>query len=61
MHIDLCLYKPTLEALKFFYPRLVKGGIIVSNSYNFSVFPGETRAWDEYFKNEKNNFFLNML
>ena len=58
VHIDLCLYKPTLEALKFFYPRLVKGGIIVSNVYNSSPFPGKTRAWDEYFKNKKNNFFF---
>lgn len=58
VHIDLGLYKPTLEALKFFYPRLVKGGIIVSNVYNSSVFSGETRAWNEYFKNKNNNFFF---
>lgn len=58
VHIDLCLYKPTLDALKFFYPRLVKGGIIVSNSYNSSVFPGETRAWNRYFKNKNSHFFF---
>ena len=58
VHIDLCLYKPTLEALKFFYPRLVKGGVIVSNVYNSSVFPGETRAWNEYFKNKNKIFFF---
>jgi len=59
VHIDLGLYKPTLEALKFFYPRLVKGGIIVSNVYNSSVFPGETRAWNEYFRaGDKKNFFF---
>lgn len=61
VHIDLCLYEPTLEALKFFYPRLVKGGIIVSNVYNSSVFPGETKAWNEYFKKKNKQFFLNML
>jgi hypothetical protein len=58
VHIDLVLYKPTLDTLKFFYPRLVKGGVIVSNVYNSSVFPGEKRAWDEYFKKNKKNFFF---
>ena len=58
VHIDLCLYNPTLEALKFFYPRLVKGGVIVSNVYNSSVFPGETRAWNEYFQNKSKHFFF---
>mgnify|MGYP001184346385 FL=1 len=56
--IDLCMYKPTLASLEFFYPRLVKGGIIISNSYNSGAFPGETAAWNKYFKNKKVNFFF---
>ena len=55
--IDLCQYKPTLDSLKFFYPRLVKGGVIICRSYNSSAFPGETYAWNEYFKNKKISFF----
>ena len=49
VHIDLCLYKPTLDCLKFFYPRLVKGGILICNSYNSNVFKGETKAFDKFF------------
>ena len=52
------MYKPTLASLEFFYPRLVKGGIIISNSYNSGAFPGETAAWNKYFKNKKVNFFF---
>ena len=40
MHLDLDLYECTLDALKFFYPRLVPGGRIVSHNYNESRVPG---------------------
>ena len=56
IHIDLCLYKPTLDSLKFFYPRLVKGGILISNSYNSNIFKGETKAFDKFFKYNKYSF-----
>ena len=32
--IDLDLYEPTLEALKFFYPRITSGGYIFIHDYN---------------------------
>ena len=56
VHIDLCLYEPTLQSLKFFYPRLKKGGIIISNVYNSKVFPGERKAFHEFFKTNKYSF-----
>jgi hypothetical protein len=49
VHIDVDLYNPTYESLKFFYPRLVPGGIIVCDDYNFADFPGAKSAWDNYF------------
>ena len=52
VHIDVDLYKPTLESLEFFYPRLIKGGVIVCDDYNFSDFPGAKKAWDKYFKDK---------
>ena len=58
IHIDLCMYKPSLQSLNFFYPKLVKGGIIISNVYNSEVFQGEKKAWDEYFQNKKNKFYF---
>jgi len=57
IHIDLDLYKPTIKTLEFFYPKLVKGGIIVCDDYNSSQFPGAKNAWDEFFKRNNFDFF----
>ena len=43
IHIDVDLFEPTFESLKFFYPRLKKGGIIVCDDYNFTDFPGQKK------------------
>jgi len=48
VHLDLDLYKSTAEALKFFYPRMSVGGIIIS--HNYTNLPGVRRAFDEFFK-----------
>ena len=40
VHLDVDLYECTLDALKFFYPRLLPGGRIVSHDYNVSRVPG---------------------
>lgn len=34
VNIDADLYAPTIDALKFFYPRLSKGGVIIIHDYN---------------------------
>lgn len=56
VHIDVDLYQPTFDSLNFFYPRLVKGGILICDDYNFSDFPGAKIAWDEYFKDKNYSF-----
>ncbi|MDP3935319.1 MAG: TylF/MycF/NovP-related O-methyltransferase [Candidatus Giovannonibacteria bacterium] len=33
------------------YPRLVKGGVFITDDYG--VFPGETKAVNDFFKNKK--------
>lgn len=33
VHLDMDLYHPTLEALKFFYPRMVEQGVILLHDY----------------------------
>lgn len=48
VHLDPDLYKPTLEGIRYFYPRLVPGGILLLHDYN-SFFTGVRRAADEYF------------
>jgi O-methyltransferase len=47
VHLDLDLYESTLASLKFFYPRLVKGAVLMSHDY--STAPGVQRAFEEFF------------
>ena len=48
IHLDVDLYESTLNCLKFFYPRMSIGGIIVSHDYTTSK--GVRRAVDYFFK-----------
>lgn len=48
VHIDVDLYQPTLDSLKFFFSRLQPGGTIVVDDYGYSVFPGAKKAVDEF-------------
>ena len=50
VHLDTDLYKSTLDALEFFWPRLVLGGRIVSHDYNTTSMPGIKKAFKEFFK-----------
>lgn len=43
-HIDVDLYAPTKAALKHFWPRIIPGGIVVCDDYNWS---GAKRAVEE--------------
>ena len=51
LNLDTDIYEPSVTVLEFFYPRIVKGGILILDDYG--TFPGETKAVDDYFK-EKN-------
>ena len=48
VHIDVDLYEPTRDSMRFFYPRLSPGGMIVCDDYGFGSCPGATRAVDEF-------------
>lgn len=37
--LDMDLYKPTLEGLRFFYPRMVEGGCILIHDYFTEAYP----------------------
>lgn len=56
VHIDVDLYEPTLDSLKFFFPRLNTGGVLVCDDYNFEEWPGAKAAWDEYFSDKELSF-----
>ncbi len=47
IHLDVDLYESTIECLKFFYPRLVKGGIILTHDYHTN---GVHSAFTEFFQ-----------
>jgi O-methyltransferase len=47
VHLDVDLYQSTLEGLKFFYPRMSRGGIILSHDYKSSA--GVDQAFQEFF------------
>lgn len=47
VHLDVDLYKTTLEGIKFFYPRMSKGGVMISHDYIDT--PGVKKAFDEFF------------
>ncbi len=44
LNLDVDLYEPTRDSIMFFYPRLVPGGIIISDDYNW---PGCREAMRE--------------
>lgn len=48
VHIDVDLFRPTLDSLEFFYPRLVAGGIIVCDDYGSTWCPGAKEACDSF-------------
>jgi len=51
VHLDTDIYQGTLDGLKIFWPRMVKGGRIVSHDYNNEDCPGVKRAFKEFFSN----------
>lgn len=48
--LDLDLYKPILEGLRFFYPRLIRGGIILVDDYFTPCYPNVKKAVECYQK-----------
>jgi O-methyltransferase len=49
VQIDVDLHQPTWDALTFFYPRLVPGGILICDDYGFETCPGARKAMDTFF------------
>lgn len=54
-HLDADLYESTKAGLEWFYPRLNKGGILVSHDYDTSA--GVNRAFEEFFANKPEPYF----
>jgi len=49
LNLDTDIYEPAVTILEHLFPKIVTGGILIIDDY--SVFPGETKAVDDYFRN----------
>ncbi len=49
VHLDVDIYESTKAGLEFFYPRTVRGGMIISHDYRNLACPGVKKAFDEFF------------
>lgn len=48
LNLDTDIYEPAVTILEYLYPKIVPGGILILDDYG--VFPGETKAVDDYFR-----------
>ena len=48
VHIDLDLHEPIQGTVEYFYPRLVRGGILLCDDYGSLLWPGAKNAIDQY-------------
>ena len=59
VHIDVDLYKPTIDSLSFFYPRMSHKGIIILDDYGSSICPGARKAADEFMA-DKSEYIIHL-
>ena len=50
VHLDVDLFQSTIDCLKFFYPRMINGGIILTHDYHTD---GVKQAFNEFCKDKK--------
>ena len=51
VHLDVDLYQSTKDALEWFYPRLNRGGILISHDYANAE--GVRKAFDDFFADKQ--------
>jgi len=47
VHSDVDLYSSACSVLSFFYPRLIRGGVLIT--HDFATCPGPRKAFSEFF------------
>ena len=47
---------PSIETLKFFYPKLETNGVVLINNYGFEDFDDTRIEVENFFKNKKTHF-----
>ena len=56
VHVDVDLYQPTLDSVRFFYPRMSRHAILVCDDYGFTTCPGATKACEEALEGKPERF-----
>lgn len=51
--LDMDLYEPTMAALTHLYDMVVPGGVVVLDEYSHEKWPGESKAFDDFFVDKK--------
>jgi O-methyltransferase len=46
--MDADLYEPTLAGLRWFWPKMVRGGVVLLHDYNSGRFSGVRQAADDF-------------
>ncbi|MGH2584662.1 MAG: TylF/MycF/NovP-related O-methyltransferase [Dehalococcoidia bacterium] len=49
VHVDVVIYRSVLDCCRFFYDRLVPGGVLLFDDYGFELAAGARSAVDEFF------------
>ena len=49
LHVDVDLFRPTLDSLVYFYPRMAADGVILLDDYGLLTCQGARGAVDEFF------------
>ena len=58
VHIDVDLYQPTKDSIEFFYNKLSRGGILLSDDYGSVWCPGAKLAFDEFLQDKPEQIIL---
>ena len=58
VHIDVDIYQSVKDCLEFFYPLMVKGGIICVDDYAEPNCPGAKLAFDEFMADKQEEKFM---
>jgi len=58
VNLDLDLYEPTYQGLKFFSNKMVNGGVILVHDYFAENFKGPKKAVDQFITESNNSYFI---
>jgi hypothetical protein len=58
VNLDMDLYKPTLDGVRFFYPKMSPGGVIVVHDFYNPGYPNIKKAVFEFYEEMKGQIKL---